>query len=205
MRSDDGDIISECSWYRYTALTTCQPYINDAHTTGLHPPALTLALALTPHSPDQVSRSIQPKHAQILPRLELVHATSFTQKRHGRASKWQEGLEVLVIPADAQVVVADDLSSCGLQSAAQQAEESAFPCTVPWQKMADDTTPQRNTKQYRKRSLQSEHSNFIMNQTNEPYKINLHIFHGTCSIGTHDGHTRMIVHLQQKWISERRI
>ena len=71
-------------------------------------------LTPTKHSLDQVPRPIQPKHAQILPRLQLLNSTRVLQECHRSAVEGQQALKVLVIPADAQVMMSDDLAFGGL-------------------------------------------------------------------------------------------
>lgn len=77
-----------------------------------------------------MTRAVQPKHAQVLPGLQLVDATGVHQESHRREVKGEETLEVLVIPANAQMVVSDDLTAGRLKSTPQQPQESALTCPI---------------------------------------------------------------------------
>ena len=80
---------------------------------------------------DEMSRSVQAEHAEVLPRLQHTHSfvlpTQVSYRGHVRG---EEVLEVLVVYAHSEVWVERDHTVCRLKTACEETEESRLPAAI---------------------------------------------------------------------------
>lgn len=80
---------------------------------------------------DEMPRSVQAEHAEVLPRLQHTHSFVLpTQVGYRGHVRGKEVLEVLVVYAHSEVWVERDHTVCRLKTACEETEESRLPAAI---------------------------------------------------------------------------